>query len=124
VMLTEDDVLDCASFADAIGVNGWPVERHVSGDVEFVFQKKPAGVNQLPYRMLLPLKIDNLLVAGRCISGDRIAHSAFRNMSCCMVTGQGAGTAAAVSIEDGVTTAAVDIAKVQKRLEAQNVRVF
>jgi hypothetical protein len=79
---------------------------------------------QVPYRALVPQEIDNLLVAGRCISGDRIAHSAFRNMSCCVVTGQGAGVAAAVSIRDKVTTAQVDLKKVQKCLKKQHVRVF
>jgi hypothetical protein len=45
-------------------------------------------------------------------------------MSCCVVTGQGVGVAAAVSIRDNVPTSLVDIAKVQKALEKQNVRVF
>jgi hypothetical protein len=55
----------------------------------------------VPYRSLVPEKTDNLLVAGRSVSGDRIAHCAFRNMSCCILTGQAAGTAAAVSIKTG-----------------------
>src|SRR5688500_3996013 len=45
-VLTEDDVLDCRSFPDAIGVNGWPVEAHVAGDVNFVFQRQDPGYNQ------------------------------------------------------------------------------
>ena len=51
----------------------------------------------MPYRALLPKGVDNLLVAGRCIGGDKISHAAVRNMMCCAVTGQGAGVAAAVS---------------------------
>src|SRR5881394_3489514 len=64
--LSEDDVLDCADFQDSIGVNGWPVEEHLAGNVDFRFQRKPRGYNQLPYRMVVPLGADNLLVAGRC----------------------------------------------------------
>ncbi len=56
-VLTEEDVLGCASFADTIGVNGWPVEDHVAGDVIFRWPDIPGsrGFNHLPYRMLLPV---------------------------------------------------------------------
>ena len=55
-MLTRDDVLGCASFDDTIGVNGWPLEMHVAGDVEWRWPPIPEsrGYNQLPFRMLLP----------------------------------------------------------------------
>ena len=67
-MLSGEDVLGCASFDDSIGVNGWPMEQHVAGDVTFTFPPIPEsrGFNELPYRMLVPEGIDNLLVAGRC----------------------------------------------------------
>ena len=54
--LTADDVLTCASFDDTIGVNGWPIEAHVAGDVEWAWPDIPGsrGFNHLPYRMLLP----------------------------------------------------------------------
>src|SRR6202008_5032036 len=63
-----EDVLGCASFEDSIGVNGWPIEAHVPGDVIFKFPPIPEsrGYNELPYRMLVAAKVDNLLVAGRC----------------------------------------------------------
>ena len=69
------------------------------------------------------LKVDNLLVAGRCVSGDKISHAAIRSMMCCTVTGQGAGVAAAVSIKDKMTCREVDIKSVQKALEKQGVRI-
>jgi hypothetical protein len=64
-MLSGEDVLGCASFEDSIGVNGWPMESHVAGDVIFKFPPIPEsrGFNELPYRMLIPEGIDNLLVA-------------------------------------------------------------
>jgi hypothetical protein len=118
-LLTEDDVLDCAAFEDAIGVNGWPVERHVSGDVEFVFQKNPIGVNQLPYRMILPLGIDNLLVAGRCASMTHGGQSAARVSGACFAMGQAAGTAAHLALLNDVAPRAVDVKVLQKQLESE-----
>ena len=69
----------------------------------------------------MPKNVDNLLVAGRCISGEPIAHTSFRNMSCCVATGQAAGTAAALSVQSHTTTADVHIPTLQQMLEAQGV---
>jgi hypothetical protein len=72
---------------------------------------------------MVPLEVDNLLVAGRCVAGDMVSHAAMRNMMACTVTGQGAGAAAAVSLQRQVTTANVDMADVQKELQRQGVRL-
>src|SRR6185312_15833274 len=68
--LSGEDVLGCASFDDSIGVNGWPIEEHVAGDVVSRLPPIPQSRrhNDAPHRKLLPRKIDNLLVAGRCAS--------------------------------------------------------
>ena len=116
-MLTEDDVLDCADFPDTIGVNGWPVEAHVAGNVEFVFQRHPRGFNQLPYRMLLTAKVDNLLVAGRCASMTHGAQSAARVSGACFAMGQAAGRAAHLALKSGVPVRNVDVPSLQKLLE-------
>jgi hypothetical protein len=99
--LSETDVLDCVSFEDSIGVNGWMIEEHVAGNVSFRWQDIPncRGYNQLPYRMLLPLEIDNLLVAGRCASMTHGGQSAARVSGACFAMGQAAGTAAALSLK-------------------------
>src|SRR3954466_11428214 len=115
--LTEDDVLDCVDFADAIGVNGWPVEAHVPGDVQFVFARKKRGFNQLPYRMIVPQKIDNLFVAGRCASMTHGGQSAARVSGPCFVMGQAAGAAAHLSLQSGVAAREVEIATLQQALE-------
>lgn len=78
----------------------------------------------IPYGCLVPKGIENLLVAGRAISGDDLAHISYRNMSCCVTTGQAAGAAAAESIHAGTTTNLVEIGKVQKNLLSQGVRIF
>jgi hypothetical protein len=118
-MLTEDDVLDCATFADSIGVNGWPVEAHVAGNVEFVFQREAKGFNQLPYRMLVPRKTANLLVAGRCASMSHGGQSAARVSGACFAMGQAAGTAAHLALAGGIAPREVQAATLQKALEGE-----
>jgi hypothetical protein len=115
--LTEEDVLGCASFDDAVGVNGWPVEAHVKGDVIFKFAGAGSrGFNHLPYRMLVPQRIDNLLVAGRCASLTHMGQSAARVSGGCFAMGQAAGTAATLSLRAGVTPRALDIPTLQRKL--------
>jgi hypothetical protein len=62
-------------------------------------------------------------VAGRCISAGVIAHTSMRNMMCCAVTGQGAGTAAAESIKQGVKVRDIDIKALQATLVSQGARI-
>ncbi len=121
--LTEDDVLDCVDFEDAVGVNGWPVEAHVAGTVEFRWQRgeRPRGFNQLPYRMLLPQRIDNLFVAGRCASMTHEGQSSARVTGPCFVMGEAAGTAADMVLSEGSSTRSVDVATLQSRLERNGV---
>jgi hypothetical protein len=78
---------------------------------------------QIPYRSMLPKGIDNLLVAGRAIGGDKVAHAATRNMACCAVAGQGAGIAAALSLKSNRPLDQVDIDAVQRELTRQGVRI-
>ncbi|MEO6017061.1 MAG: FAD-dependent oxidoreductase, partial [Polaromonas sp.] len=117
--LNEDDVLQCASFEDTIGVNGWMVEEHVAGNIVFKWQDVPncRGFNHLPYRMLLPLQVDNLLVAGRCASMTHMGQSAARVSGACFVMGQAAGTAAALAIQAGVRPRDLNVKVLQARLE-------
>ncbi len=118
-LLTERDVLDCASFDDSVGVNGWPLELHLKGDVEFRWPQIPAsrGFNQLPYRMIVPIGLDNLWVAGRCASMTHEAQSAARVSGACFVMGQAAGAAANLAQSAGCTAADVDIHSLQACLE-------
>jgi len=118
-MLTEDDVLDCADFRDAIGVNGWPVEDHVAGSVEFRFQRNDRGYNQLPYRMIVPAGVDNLLVAGRCASMTHGGQSAARVSGPCFVMGQAAGTAAHLALKTRSRLSTLDVAMLQAQLKNQ-----
>ena len=94
---------------------------HVAGDVIFRFPADPGsrGFNELPYRMLTPEGIDNLLVAGRCASITHDGQSAARVSGACFAMGEAAGTAAALAL--GGNTIPRDIAaeKLQQALQQQ-----
>jgi hypothetical protein len=77
----------------------------------------------VPYRSLVPQGVEDLIVAGRCIGGDRVSHAAVRNMMCCAVSGQGAGTAAAVSLKRGESFSSLDVMAVQVELKRQGARI-
>jgi hypothetical protein len=116
--LSQDDILDCADFADSIGVNGWPVEAHVTGDVNIIFPRgdNPRGFNQLPFRMIMPQVVDNLYVAGRCASMTHGGQSAARVSGPCFAMGQAAGTAADLALKGGTACRDVDYGQLRERL--------
>jgi hypothetical protein len=116
--LNEHDVKNQARFKDSIGIcpeflDGYGVAIIPTTGRYF----------QIPYGIITPKKVDNLLVAGRCVAGDKMSHAATRQMVCCIATGQGSGIAAAVSVKEKKTCREVDIKKVQKALENQGVRI-
>jgi len=97
--LTGEDVLGGARFDDTIGLNAWPVEMHLAGRIEWAFPRDADNAfNQLPWRMLVPQGVPNLLVAGRCASMEHLGQSAARASGACFVMGQAAGTAAALRV--------------------------
>jgi hypothetical protein len=120
-MLSGEDVLGCASFDDSIGVNGWPMEQHVAGDVIFKFPPIPEsrGFNELPYRMLVPEGLDNLLMAGRCASMTHEGQSAARVSGGCFVMGEAAGTAAALALGGNTNPRDIAVEKLQQQLTRQ-----
>lgn len=100
--LTRDDVLEGRRFGDEIALCGAPIEdHHAGGDTEWRYVGE-SGVYGIPYRTLLPVGVDGLLVAGRCFSSTHDAHASARSMATCMAMGQAAGTAAALSVAAGV----------------------
>ncbi len=112
-MLSGDEVLNGARFADSIGLNAWPVETHVAGAVTWQFPTDPDNsFNQLPWRMLVPQRVDNLLVAGRCAGMEHLGQSAARASGACLVMGQAAGTAAALRVKGAFSVGALQAALV------------
>jgi len=116
--LTGHDVRNQARFDDSIGI--FPEFLDGYG---LLILPTTGRYFQVPYRILLPQHVENLLVAGRSVAGDKISHTATRNMMCCTVTGQGAGVAAAVAVKTGTTARLVRMESVQKALAGQNVRL-
>jgi hypothetical protein len=112
--LTGADSLGGTRFEDSIAADASALDIHDPKGADVDFQ----GLRpyEIPYRCLLPQQVEQMLVAGRCISADHAAHARSRNMPACMATGQAAGIAAAVAIDERVTVRNVPIAKVQQRL--------
>lgn len=118
-VLSEHDVRNQARFDDSIGI----FPEFLDGYGVLVLPTT-GRYFQIPYRILVPQNVENLLVAGRIVAGDKIAHSATRSMMCCTVTGQGAGVAAAVALKTGTAPRFVNITSVQQALRRQQVRLF
>jgi hypothetical protein len=89
----------------------WPVEMHLAGRIEWGFARDADNAfNQLPWRMLVPQGVANLLVAGRCASMEHLGQSAARASGGCFVMGQAAGTAAALRVAGRFSVAALQAA--------------
>ena len=116
--ITGEDVRGQARFQDSIGI----FPEFIDG-YGLLALPTTGRYFHVPYGILVPQSVDNLLVAGRCVAGDMVSHAAIRSQMCCTVTGQGAGVAAAVSLKDGTSTSRVDIGRVQRALKAQGVRI-
>lgn len=126
-VLTGDDVLNYRKFADVIALGNWPIDLHdptggtKQADIGILLRRDRAY--QIPFRCLLPKNIDNLLVAGRCISTTREANGSTRVMPICMALGQAAGTAAALAAAQKISLRNLDVSVVQKRLLEQGARL-
>jgi ribulose 1,5-bisphosphate synthetase/thiazole synthase len=123
-VLQGTDVLDARTFEDAIGYCGATVDVHdVEGGKEGTRMTaiREGKSYQVPYRMLLPKGVENLLVAGRCVSADRVACGSIRQQAGCLVTGQGAGVAAALAGRAGTTPRALPYPRLREELARQGV---
>ncbi len=116
--LTDRDVRQQGRFHDSIGI----FPEFIDG-YGLLILPTTGRYFHVPYRSLVPRNIGNLLVAGRCIGGDKVSHAAVRNMMCCAVSGQGAGTAAAVSLRTGESFESLDVRVVQGELKRQGARI-
>jgi len=118
-VLSGADVLHKARFDDTIGI--FPVYMDGMGVKVIPYTD---DYYQVPFRILVPQGVENLLCAGRCISCTRDAVPSTRQMDFCMVTGQAAGAASALSLKQGVSSARVNISSLQEELQRQGLRVF
>lgn len=123
--LTMEDVAAGRRFEDGICLVGNAVDFHGKNDRSGAYQgayyvpgQEPT---QIPLRCLIPKGMDNLLVAGRCLSADQMAHSAVRVMPPCFAMGQAAGTAAALAVQNGVSPKQLNLAQLREKLLADGV---
>ncbi|MBC7432972.1 MAG: FAD-dependent oxidoreductase [Rubritepida sp.] len=116
--LTEDDVMGGVRGPTRIACTAWPVEDHAPGR-STIWRPLPDGFSYgIPFGSLVAMGLDNLLVAGRCLSASHTAQASARVTAPCLAMGQAAGTAAAMAGDGGVR---VDIAALQSRLRLDGV---
>lgn len=122
--LTEQDLIQATEFEDAIALCSYPVDLHpTKGAATGTSYKKEhtdvAEIYQIPYSVLLPQKVENLLVAGRCVSATHEALGAIRVMPPVFAMAQAAGTAAALCIKQNCGPKDIDIHLLQDTLKEQ-----
>lgn len=116
-ILTENDIINCTQFDDAIAYSGWHIDSHqpekfysmmreleglpenITGDKTYYIE----DIYQIPYRCIYSHNIDNLMFAGRNISVTHRALASSRVMLTCAILGQAAGTASAFSVKNDIT---------------------
>lgn len=125
-VITAEDIVEGIKFDDAICRNANFLDIHLPKKGPKKAEKKEwyedtkalklGDWQDIPYRALLPKGLENIIVAGRCISGTHEAMSSYRLMPTCMGMGQAAGTAAAIAVANDQTPREVDIPKLQEKL--------
>ncbi len=116
-VLQQEDILGGVKFPDAIACGGYPIDIHDPASMHLVTKRLPAGeYYTIPYRCLLPRSVENVLVAGRCISATHEAFAAFRVSAIVMAIGQAAGTAAAIAAASGISPSAVNVDELRQTL--------
>ena len=116
--MTELDVREQARFDESVGI----FPEFIDG-YGILILPTTGRYFQLPYQTLLPKGVENLICAGRITGGDRVSHAATRNMMCCAVTGQAAGTAAALSVKRNEAFDSLSVAALQDELKRQGARL-
>jgi len=115
-VLTGMDVLTGRDFPDSIAAGGHPVDIHpIPPEVEHMPMNHWRF--HIPYRILLPKGVDNLLVAGRAVSATRMASGSTRTTVQCMAMGEAAGTAAALAVRQGCPVGDVNTDELREELK-------
>ncbi len=123
--ITINDILSGRKFEDSVCRGRWGVdiwlgenERSVAGSKEWIEVDK---FYYIPYRALLPEGIDNLILAGRCISGTHLAHSSYRVMTIASLIGQVAGLAGVIAVKNNVNLPEIDVKYLQESILADGI---
>ncbi|MBA7642059.1 hypothetical protein ES703_49745 [subsurface metagenome] len=126
-VLTLGDFMKRAHFDDEIGRYAYPIDIHPSDASVNGFEKfkqefydshyKKGESYGIPYRVLIPQNLKNVLVAGRCVSSDRAIQASIRVMPGCYITGQAAGIAASIAVNNNTDTRGFNVKKLQRKLQ-------
>lgn len=120
ITITGQDIHNSTKFEDSIALGVWPIDVHPpKGHVGMHKMYVPLPYH-IPYRALLPKTVDNLIVAGRCISADREAMGSIRVGATCGAIGHAAGIAAAQSSTTGVFPRDLNVSSLQQKIKNQN----
>ena len=114
-ILTKDDIMARRRFEDEIAVASYPIDIHhpVGGGFSLEWS---GDCYDIPYRALVPEKVENILVAGRCIPSTHEALASVRVMAPCMAMGEAAGRAAKIAVRDGIPPSDIDVKKLRNEL--------
>lgn len=136
-VLTLDDYQARRSFDDEIGRNSYPVDVHGArkhikdfqsgkyhSPMDFYGRYGKGESHGIPYRCLIPQKLDNVLTAGRCISTDRLVQGSTRVMPVCLVMGEAAGLAASLAARSNAKTRDVDVTKLRAILKQNGAYIM
>ncbi len=123
-ILTGNEAILCEPHPDAVAKGSYIIDIHdpkgksaaVGGDIK-------GDCYDIPYGCLLAKEFDNLLVCGRCISVDHVAHASTRIQGTCMLTGQAVGTASAMAIKEGIAPANLNVKKLRAKLIEEDVNL-
>jgi hypothetical protein len=116
-VLTEEDAMAGRTFADTIAWRSGFLDPGGQKGAKFVKMM----IHDVPYRAILPEKLDGLLMAGRCLSATHVAAAAGKSMGNCMATGHAAGVAAAMCAKTSVMPRELKVAELQNALRADGV---
>jgi ribulose 1,5-bisphosphate synthetase/thiazole synthase len=122
-VLTEAEISATKPFDDAVASGCWFLDIHPNTTTPgsaWAVEKKPLDPYDIPYRSLVPQKVTNLLVAGRCHSATRLASSSTRVTATAMALGEAAGVAAALAAKGGTSPISLDGTDIRKKLRLQN----
>ena len=122
-VIHEKDLMEEKRFDDTIGYGSFFIDVHncTGPGMDHETWYPPDGFRyQIPYRALLPQKIDNLLVAGRCISCTHMALGSLRVMPQCTLEGEAAGLAANLAIKENTIPRKIDVGELQQQIKDVN----
>jgi hypothetical protein len=130
-VFSAQDVAEAAKFPDVVARLAYPVDVHSPRGSGYTRAEEkappvsppPGDWYEIPYRCLLPVGVENLLIAGRCVSSTHEGHGAIRIIPCCAAMGQAAGAAAALSLQNGTAPRSLDFSLLRKTLTRQGALV-